>query len=80
MRRYDVQNRLTGMQCNCCKKELQLENGIVKEGCFSVDYAWGYFSNKDGICHQLDLCEACYDRFVKELTIPVTEIENRELL
>lgn len=80
MRKYNEQNQLISMQCNCCKKELRLEEGIVKEGCFSVDYTWGYFSNKDGMCHKFDLCEACYDRFIKELSIPVTEIENNELL
>ncbi len=80
MRIYNEQKQLTKMQCNCCKKELQIENGIVKEGCFCVDYTWGYFSNKDGMCHQFDLCEACYDRFVKELAISVTETENNELL
>lgn len=80
MRIYNEQNRLTGVQCNCCKKELQVENGIVKEGCFSIDYKWGYFSGKDGMCHQLDLCEECYDCFVKELKIPVSETENSELL
>ena len=80
MRKYDELNRLTGMQCNCCKKELQIEDGIVKEGCFSVDYAWGYFSSKDGMTHRLDLCESCYDRFAKELAIPVTVTENSELL
>lgn len=80
MRRYDEQNRLTGVQCNCCKKELQIEDGIIKEGCFSVDYTWGYFSKKDGMCHKLDLCEDCYDRFVQELDIPVTETEQNELL
>lgn len=80
MRIYDEGNRLAGMQCNCCKKVLQIENGIVKEGCFSVDYTWGYFSNKDGMCHKLDLCEECYDRLIGELKIPVTETENSELL
>jgi len=80
MRRYDEFNRLTGVQCNCCKKELPVENEIVKEGCFSVDFSWGYFSKKDGMCHKLDLCEDCYDRFAKELAIPVTETENSELL
>lgn len=80
MRKYNEKNQLINMQCNCCKKELRLEDGIVKEGCFSVDYTWGYFSCKDGLCHKFDLCEACYDRFVKELSIPVTEIENNELL
>ncbi len=80
MRKYDEQDRLTGMQCNSCKKEMKIENGIVKEGCFCVDYTWGYFSNKDGMCHKLDLCEDCYDRFIGSLAIPVTETENSELL
>ena len=45
-----------------------------------MDYTWGYFSKKDGMCHKLDLCEDCYDRFVQELDIPVTETEQNELL
>ena len=80
MRKYNEHNQLVNMQCNCCKKELHVEEGIVKEGCFSVDYTWGYFSNKDGMQHKFDLCEDCYDRFVKELTIPITESENNELI
>lgn len=80
MRKYNDQNQLIGMQCNCCQKELKVEQGIVKEGSFSVDYTWGYFSTKDGTHHQFDLCENCYDRFVKELSIPITESENNELL
>ena len=66
--------------CNRCKKELRVEKGIVKEGCFCGDARFGYFSNKDGTRHQFDLCEDCYDRFVKELSIPITESENNELL
>ena len=80
MRKYNKHNQLVSMQCNCCKKELHVEEGIVTEGCFSVDYTWGYFSNKDGMQHKFDLCEDCYDRFVKELTIPITESENNELI
>lgn len=80
MREYNEQRQLIGMQCNCCRKKLQVENEIVTEGCFSVDYKWGYFSNKDGMCHQFDLCESCYDRFVKGLSIPISESENNELL
>ena len=80
MREYNEKKQLISMQCNCCKKLLQKENEIVTEGCFSVDYIWGYFSNKDGTRHQFDLCEDCYDRFVKELSIPITESENNELL
>ncbi len=57
--------------CNCCGKEISLENGFAREGVFSVDYEWGYFSEKDGENHSFDLCEACYDRMVQGFQIPV---------
>ena len=57
-----------------------MEEGIIKEGCFSVDHSWGYFSSRDGIRHQFDLCESCYDKLVKEFAIPVTETENTEMI
>ena len=80
MKEYNEQNQLVKIKCNICTKEIKLEQEIIKEGCFSVDYSWGYFSNRDGSRHQFDLCEACYDKLVKEFTIPVTETENTEML
>lgn len=80
MREYDEQNEPVRVQCNACKKELKLEQGILKEGCFHVDFAWGYFSSRDGMQHRFDLCEECYDRFVGSFQIPVTELENTELI
>lgn len=80
MRKYNAQDKLEKVQCNLCKKELKLEDGIVKEGCYHADYAWGYFSRKDGVQHQFDICEECYDRFVKGFSVPVTETENTELI
>ena len=80
MKEYNEQNQLVKIKCNICTKEIELEQEIIKEGCFSVDYSWGYFSSRDGMRHQFDLCEACYDKLVKEFTIPVTETENTEML
>ena len=80
MREYDVQGHLTKVQCNRCKKELHLELDIIKEGYFSVDYSWGYFSSRDGVRHQFDLCEKCYEQFVDGFAIPVTEFLNTELI
>ena len=31
----ESRNQLAGVICNQCKKELSVENGIIKEGCFS---------------------------------------------
>ena len=80
MREYDEQKKLIRVQCNVCKKLFNLEQEIVKEGCFHADYTWGYFSSRDGMQHQFDLCEECYDRFVESFLIPVTETENTELI
>ena len=80
MREYDEQKNLTKVLCNVCKKELKVEQGIVKEGCFHANYTWGYFSTRDGMQHQFDLCEECYDRFATSFQIPVTETENTELI
>lgn len=71
---------LVEMFCDCCKRKIQVENGIVKEGVFSVDYCWGYFSKKDGQIHSVDICEECYDRIVKENHLSVLRKENTELI
>ncbi len=65
--------------CNQCKKELKGDENLLKEGCFSVDYTFGYFSNKDGTRHRFDLCEDCYDRIIGQFAIPVEEDEETEL-
>lgn len=82
MRRYETEQekRLTQVICNQCGKEMKLENGYVKEGCFSVEYAFGYFSHKDGIRHQFDLCEECYDKIVTQFAVPVEVSQEKELL
>nr|WP_318686352.1 hypothetical protein [uncultured Acetatifactor sp.] len=85
MRRYDNGNDQAGgalvqVVCNRCGKELKLEKGYLKEGCFTVDYAFGYFSEKDGIRHRFDLCESCYDEILRQFRIPVQISQERELL
>lgn len=82
MRIYMDENKqeLSGVICNRCKKELTVENGMIKEGCFCGDSLFGYFSNKDGMKHSFDLCEECYDKMIKSFAIPVEEEEVSELL
>lgn len=82
MRKYDKshEKKLTQVICNQCGKELKCENGYLKEGCFTADYVFGYFSTKDGTKHHFDLCEECYDRLVAEFAVPVEETSERELL
>lgn len=82
MKIYVDENRqkLKSVICNQCKKELLVENGVIKEGCFCGNVQFGYFSNKDGKKHSFDLCEECYDKLIKSFTIPVEEEEVTELL
>lgn len=80
MRGYSDKKELVSVICNKCKKELRVENGILKEGCFNGNVQFGYFSNKDGKKHSFDLCEECYDKMIKEFAIPVQEEEIVELI
>lgn len=82
MRRYNEEQggKLVKVVCNRCQKELKVENGYLKEGCFQGNAVFGYFSKKDGIRHQFDLCEECYDKMVKQFAVPVTEMPENELL
>lgn len=65
--------------CNGCGRPMKIENGIVREGIFSGEVSFGYFSKKDGIRQEFDLCEECYDRMIRQFTIPVTVQEETEL-
>ncbi len=82
MRKFEDENaiNLVELRCNCCGRVMKVENGIIMEGCFHVDYPWGYFSKKDGIMHSFDLCEECYDKWIDGLTIKPTKMETKEFL
>lgn len=75
----DQKQELLSVICNQCKKELKVENGIVKEGCFYARSQFGYFSRKDGTKHSFDLCEECYDKMIAGFAIPVEAEEVKEL-
>lgn len=83
MREYenkDYDTKKTGkIFCNQCGRAIRVENGVIKEGIFSAEVSFGYFSQKDGVRHQFDLCEECYDRMVRGFRIPVTRQEETEL-
>ncbi len=82
MRKYleEGSNGLASVICNGCGKNLLVENGILKEGCFEADAVFGYFSKKDGEIHSFDLCEECYDKMIARFRIPAQRQEATELL
>lgn len=77
MRQYQLKEtkEVKKIICNKCGKEIPVVNGRAEEGVFSVDYTWGYFSEKDGEKHSFDLCEFCYNKMLVSFKIPV-EIEE----
>lgn len=79
MRVYEDE-RLIELYCNKCGKQIKIENEIIQEGNFSVDYRWDYFSDKDGRRHRFDLCEKCYDEIIQNFKYPVDVTDYNELL
>lgn len=82
MRRYRMgqENELTQVLCNQCGRELKVEDGYLKEGCFTADAIFGYFSKKDGEHYHFDLCEECFDKLTAQFSVPVEIRQETELL
>lgn len=71
---------LASVICNSCKKELRVENGILKDECIHISHAFGYFSERDGEIQCFDLCEECYNKMIAKFRLPVESGERTELL
>ena len=80
MKKYNEINELIEVRCNKCGKMLKVENGLLKEGVFSTEVCFGYFSKKDGQKHEIDLCEECYDKWTEGFKVPVRVREQTEFL
>lgn len=61
-------DRILQVVCNCCRRPLPVENGIVLEDYIHVDKAWGYFSERDGEEIAFDLCENCTHELTKKVS------------
>lgn len=73
-------DRILQVVCNCCRRQLPVENGIVLEDYIHVDKAWGYFSERDGEEIAFDLCENCTHELTKRFRLPVYQKKTREYL
>ena len=73
-------DRILQVVCNCCRRPLPVENGIVLEDYIHVDKAWGYFSECDGEKIAFDLCENCTHELTKRFRLPVYQKKTREYL
>lgn len=80
MKIYDEHQVLQKMVCNRCEKKLFVENGLLKDSAYEGRQTFGYFSNRDGVTHCFDLCESCYEEWIRMFRIPVSETENTEII
>jgi len=55
--------------------EIKFDCGLPICDYIHVDKAWGYCSDKDNQVHSFDICESCYDRWIKTFKIKPTIIE-----
>ena len=72
--------RLTELYCNKCGKQIKIENEVIREVNFSVDYRCVFFSVNDVRRHKFDLCESCYDEIIKSFEYPIEEADYNEFV
>lgn len=72
--------KLKRVVCNGCGKELRVEDGYLKEGCFHGKTGFGYFSRRDGVSYKFDLCEDCFDRMKEAFVVPAEESDETEMI
>ena len=68
------------VKCNQCGRVLRIEKGILKEDALIIKKEWGYFSKKDLEVHELVLCEACYDKWIRGFVLSVRISDKQEVL
>ena len=67
--------------CNQCGRVICCQEEQNEKEFLSIEKTWGYFSSqKDGEIHTIDLCEACYEKWIAQFPIPVETWERKELL
>ncbi|MGN0299112.1 MAG: hypothetical protein ACI4C1_08045 [Lachnospiraceae bacterium] len=79
MKLYNEKKELMRIVCNCCGAEYNASHNFVKADFLSVRKTWGYFSSKDGLTQEFDLCEDCFEKITQSWKIPVQEWEETEI-
>lgn len=66
--------------CNCCGRELEMENGVLLEECIHMEHDFGFFGSRDGESDCFDLCGECYQKITSRFSIAPQSRERTELL
>lgn len=65
--------------CNCCGKAMQRQGDMYTEEFVHIKKDWGYFSDRDGITQEADVCETCIQTWMDSFEIPPESHERSEL-
>lgn len=65
--------------CNCCGKEMQQKNDMFLEEFIHLKKDWGYFSGKDGISQEADICESCLTTWMETFVYAPDTWERTEI-
>ena len=65
--------------CNSCGRMMQKQGNMYIEEFVHIKKDWGYFSDKDGITQEADICEECLEKWMRTFRIPVESLERKEL-
>lgn len=80
MRKTDGNEQiLRAVICNGCGRQLKVEKGVLREGCFCAEQTFGYFSSMDGKRVSFDLCEECFQKLLDRFAVPAEIEEETEL-
>lgn len=68
--------------CNKCGKSItqvphnqMLSPDVANMECVSIRKSWGFWSKKDMLTQNVDICEPCWDLFCETLAVPPAETD-----
>lgn len=81
MENISMSRRNGVIYCNRCGSPICTEGEAGKSSFLTICKEWGYFSErKDGTVHRMDLCEPCYDAWVRTFAIAPEVEQKTELI
>ena len=72
--------RKSTIYCNMCGRSWTKINDVITKDFLMIQKDRGYFSKKDGIHHEIIICEECYDKWIKTLKIAPDKKDLTEFL
>ncbi|NLM48446.1 MAG: hypothetical protein GX198_06490 [Epulopiscium sp.] len=57
--------------CNICGKKIEKVSPNQFEDYLHIEKLWGYHSKNDGKKDEIDVCQACYEKWINSFKISV---------